>query len=346
MSDALSALRKHDAGLVELPAGGGSVLVSPALQGRIFCALGGELMHRLDLERLAKPVAGEFNNLGGNSLWPAPEGGAMAFNYLPGSEQWLVQPGIAEAPCRVVARSARDTIIEKAIVLRNRKGASCRMRFARRVGPGSVPGVPTPERLAALGLRAVGYESVDTLEPQVAITRGELLLAAWSLEQFPGGEGVTAFAKAERPETAINYEFYGMPEKKPDYRTDHFLLPLGGPVKFQIGVSCAANPGLLGALDRARGLLILRHTEKQPGLYFNIADNDQPKGEFSAADLYSVFNGGPLGFFELETIGAMRVDGGRVGACSLVSRTWIASGPVKALARLLAEQWGVGIKDL
>ncbi len=345
MNDALPALRRHDADLIELVSGDGLVLVSPSLQGRVFCAIGKELLHRLDLERLAHPVAGEFNNLGGNSLWPAPEGGPLAFNYLPGSDQWVVQSGIAETTCRVAPATAREAAVEKVIVLRNRKGTSCRMRFARQVMAGAMPGAPAPERLAALGLRAVGYDCLDTLEPLEALTSEALLLAAWSLEQFPGGAGVTAFAKTSSPDRAINFSFYGMPERGPEYRKDYFTLSLDGSVKFQIGVACGANPLLLGALDRARGLLLLRQTERQAGVYFNIADNDQPAGPFSAADMYSVFNGGPLDFFELETIGAMQVEGGRVGACTLRSKTWLAQGPVEILTRLLAENWGIDLRD-
>jgi hypothetical protein len=63
----------------------------------------------------------------------------------------------------------------------------------------------------------------------------------------------------------------------------------------------------------------------QPGLYFNIADNDQPAGPFSAADVYSIFNGDEsLGFFELETIGSANVVDDRLSGSSLVSRTTLA----------------------
>ena len=71
-----------------IPAGDGEVLLSAALQGRIFAALQGELLHRLDAP-LAEHPSESFNNLGGNSLWPAPEGGPFAFNSR--SEDFLVQ---------------------------------------------------------------------------------------------------------------------------------------------------------------------------------------------------------------------------------------------------------------
>jgi len=91
-------------------------------------------------------------------------------------------------------------------------------------------------------------------------------------------------------------------------------------------------------LDSNRSLLILRRTKPPNGVYFNIADNDQADGPYSAADLYSVFNGGALGFFELETIGAMHVANGNVATSSLVSETTILRGAVTELRRYLEEQ--------
>ena len=79
----------------------------------------------------------------------------------------------------------------------------------------------------------------------------------------------------------------------------------------------------------------------QAGTYFNIADNDHPGGPYSAGDLYSVFNGGALNFFELETIGAMRVVGQCVAASTLVSGTTILKGRMEELQRYLAERHGL-----
>lgn len=71
----LDVLRQYDSELISLEVGNAKVLVSPGLQGRVFCAINGKLIHRLDQEKLANPLPNAFNNLGGNSLWPAPEGG-------------------------------------------------------------------------------------------------------------------------------------------------------------------------------------------------------------------------------------------------------------------------------
>jgi hypothetical protein len=61
------------------------------------------------------------------------------------------------------------------------------------------------------------------------------------------------------------------------------------------------------------------------GLYFNIADNDQPDGAFSAADTYSIFNSDTdMSAFELETVGCARVEDGILHGSELASRTSFA----------------------
>ena len=63
-----------------IQAGDGEIFLTSALQERIFAAMDGEILHRLDLSSV-NHAPEEFCNLGGNSLWPAPESGAFAFNY-------------------------------------------------------------------------------------------------------------------------------------------------------------------------------------------------------------------------------------------------------------------------
>ena len=66
-------------------------------------------------------------------------------------------------------------------------------------------------------------------------------------------------------------------------------------------------------------------TEEPKGLYFNIADNEQADGSYSASDNYSIFNGGKeQGFFEVETIGAAVVDSDILKGSRLKSKTSFA----------------------
>ncbi|MBI5095079.1 MAG: hypothetical protein HZB26_21920 [Candidatus Hydrogenedentes bacterium] len=337
----LNRLREHDRNLVALPCGAGDVLVAPSLQGRVFCHLNGELTHRLDVDRLENPVRGEFNNLGGNSLWPAPEGGEFAFNYPHGTGEWYVQKGIAEVNPVVTQQDAHAAAIEKNVELVNRRGVSIRIRIQRRITT-----VEPVSFLQGFDLAGVGYRTEDIFTPEEPLDRQHVLMAPWSLEQFPGADGVISFGKVSNAQTALNLDFYGDPGERITCGTDHFTFRLGGTDRHQIGVKVANAPKCIGALDTNRSLLILRYTNPQQGVYFNIADNDQSAGPFSAADLYSVFNGGALGFFELETIGAMQVNENRVMPSSLVSQTLILRGEMDELKRVLLEREGIPLMEV
>ena len=89
----LERLEKIDPQLIHIPCGDGNILVSNTLQGRIMAEIKGTLIHRFEADLAENPDPDNFNNLGGNSLWPAPEGGDFAFNYPPEGD-WYVQEGI------------------------------------------------------------------------------------------------------------------------------------------------------------------------------------------------------------------------------------------------------------
>ena len=329
----LDVLRAHDAQMVELKCGRGSVLIPPSLGGRIFCQLDGELVHRLDATALRNPSPTEYDNLGGNSLWPAPEGGAFAFNYLPGSDAWTVQEGIAKTAPSIFREGTHHARVEKRIVLANRKGVRMALDYRREVSVPDCLALP-----AGCPLAGLCYHTEDVFAPVGDHSAEEVLLAPWSLEQFPGADGIIAFGKVTAGGDALNCDFYGDPGRRLARGKDSFAFQLGGVERHQIGVKVQSLPQFIGALDMRRSLLILRKTEARPGLYFNIADNEQPGGPFSAADLYSIFNGGELGFFELETIGAMQAEKGRLTAGTLSSDTIILKGSLAELLRYLSEQ--------
>lgn len=332
----LDLLRAHDPELAELSCGRGSILIPPSLSGRIFCQLGGELIHRIDTAALRNPSPTEYDNLGGNSLWPAPEGGAFAFNYPPDGNTWMVQDGIAKDVPVIHVEHENRARIEKRITLTNRKGIGMDVVYRRLV---SVSG--TPSAVKEYAVEGMAYQTEDVFEPLGEYGQEEVLLAPWSLEQFPGAEGIVAFGKVAEIENALNYDFYGDPGERIARKPGQFVFRLGGTARYQIGVRVQSRPQCIGALDVQRSMLFLRKTQICQGLYFNIADNEQPAGPFSAADMYSIFNGGELGFFELETIGAMHVNNGRLTMSMLPSETLILKGTPSELRRYLAEQEGV-----
>lgn len=123
-------LRKSDTNLIELACGPGSVFELPGLQGRIFCQLDGELIHRLDAATLASPSAGDSDRLGGNSLTPAPPKSGLSPDCA-WRDQWLVQPGINLVPAARIKANKRSAIVEKRIALTNRKGCELDLTWRR-----------------------------------------------------------------------------------------------------------------------------------------------------------------------------------------------------------------------
>ena len=121
-------LQNIDPQLLRLNAAEGSILISNALQGRIFAEIGGTLVHNFLPELAEHPSPERFNNIGGNSLWPAPEGGPFAYNY-PSGGPWTVQPGINTAPTRTVEAGPEQVRIAKEITLLNRRGRSIDLEF-------------------------------------------------------------------------------------------------------------------------------------------------------------------------------------------------------------------------
>ena len=332
---ALERLKKIDPDLLIRPCGAGNLLVSNTLQGRIMAEIGGKLIHRFDADLAEHPDPENFNNLGGNSLWPAPEGGDFAFNYSP-SGGWYVQKGINSVKSTLLEEGEGTLLIGKEFELLNRRGKTVKVTWRRRITALPVPVLPVP---------ALKYKSVDTLSLAEPADLYDVLISAWSLEQLPGAAGITAFGRcAKGAKEAINTDFYGDPMPRLTFEDKWFKFALGGPCRLQIGISSAAAPELIGSFDPARGVAVLRRTPaRNDGRYINFADNDQKNGPFSAADQYSIFNGSEeLDFHELETLAPMTLDSrGRVTGSRLESETLILSGDSGKVADFLIKIYGV-----
>ena len=244
-----------------------------------------------------------------------------------------MQSAINSQPTETLEAHPLRITVGKRISLQNRKGISLQLDFRRMVMPMDVGAIARK-----YALQGMAYSTLDELQAVNNHYTEEVLFCAWSLEQFPGSEGVIAFGKTEADAFgAINADYYGDPGEKLKYDGRFFRLELGGDDRFQIGVNHHFYPELIGAYDRQRSLMFIpRAWRQEGGLYFNIADNEQPRGAYSAADAYSIFNGGELGFFELETIAPLQLDAqGREINSSLWSETMIFKGTLECLKACL-----------
>ncbi len=315
--DALIELKRRGGCLVE--AAGARVVFAPDLGARVFCELGGVSLHRLDLENVRHPDR-PFNNYGGNNFWPAPEGGAFGFNY--DGDTWRVQPAVNNQPFELEAAGASGGRAGKRTTLINRKGVGVDVVMRR-----GFTVVAPPARLAALRpVASLAYTVDDRIDVINRIGPDDALVACWTLEQFSASPTTLSFARVAQPREAINFDFYEHPGDRIAYAEKGFFYTTDSRRRGQIGLRKSHAPDLIGFYDRGRKLLCIREIVGSPhGTYFNIADNDQPRGPFSAEDIYSIFNGDEsLGFFELETVGGAEVQEGCLKGSRLASRTSFA----------------------
>lgn len=295
-------------------------LLCPDMGGRIFGECCGLNLHRIDLECAAHPTA-SFNNYGGNNFWPAPEGGKFGFNYR--GNEWYVQKSINEQPLRVVSSGKRSAVIGKEIKVVNRYGMELEAGMRREFSL-----IPAPANLLKKWpLKGfLSYSTVDSFLVHNTISTDQALLASWTLEQFDATDDTLSFCAVPDPKLAINFDFYEHPGDKITYYQKGFTYHTDARRKGQIGIKAPAGALFIGFIDRNRNLICLRQNlSPKNGTFFNIADNDQPLGPYSAADNYSIFNSDEtMKAFELETVGAAQIKNNILKGSELISATSFA----------------------
>ncbi len=297
---------------------GGRAIVCPTLGGRVFAEIGGQSVHRIALD-LVKAPADDFNNYGGCNFWPAPEGGKFGWNYK--GDEWYVQDGINKQPFELVKSDAGSADVAKTTALVNRAGNKLDLRMTRRVEL-----VGAPDVLRGASAKVFAFVTKDGIEMITPATRNDALLGVWTLEQFDACDTTVSFCKVRDSKTAINFDFYDPANDRIDYYSGGFTYRTDGLSTGQIGVKVGHKTEMIGFYNLSRKLLCIRQNVTSDGLFFNIADNDQPEGPFSAADNYSIYNsGGGDRFYELETISGMREsEDGKITRSDMVSLTAFA----------------------
>ena len=314
----LFALKREKA--LAFQAGSAECILCPDMGGRVFGECCGLSLHRIDLDCAAHPTTA-FNNYGGHNFWPAPEGGKLGFNYR--GNEWYVQASINAQPFQVIKTDRKKAVIGKDIKLVNRAGTELDAHMRRAFSLLPEP----PEMLARWPLKGFLACSVtDSFKVRNKVPADQALLAPWTLEQFDASDETISFCSVPDAKTAINFDFYAHPGDKIIYHQKGFLYRTDARRKGQIGIKASAGALFIGFVDRSRSLVCLRQNlSPQDGTFFNIADNDQPQGPYSAADNYSIFNSDQdMKAFELETIGSAKIRNNILCGSELISATAFA----------------------
>jgi len=286
-----------DAVVLEAP-GGGKVVVSPKLTGRVMTSAfsdnepGFGLVNREAITR--PPVARGFNNYGGEDrLWLAPEGGPYGLFFDPGAKQelanWYVPPAMDGGVRTPTGQDAASVSFHERIALQNVEGVKFDLSIDRKV-----------EALAK-----------DELEKLLgAALPADALVAPWILGQFRPSPKTTVLLPYKGAEDVIKKDYFGV--VPPDRLA---LLPEGdgGVARFKgdaqlrskIGVSAAGALGWLGAWDAQRQVLTLvNHSLPPAGAVVPDCNWTDPNPRAKSGDVATSYNHGEEPrFFELESIG-------------------------------------------
>jgi hypothetical protein len=292
------------------------VVFAPELGTRVFVEMAGLCLHRLDIETVRNPQK-DFNNFGGNNFWPAPEGGRYGFNYE--GNTWRVQKAINNEPFILEAKSELEANAFKETVLHNRMGTKLNVKMERNFSISDCSSIIKNLKPYC----CFSYIVSDSIEVLNSVKSQDALIASWSLEQFEATAATRSFAKVNNPRQSINFDYYADAGSEITYTQNGFFYETQGDKLGQIGIKKEALPEYIGFYDLNNKILCIREIiGSSGGFYFNIADNEQLNGPNSAADLYSIFNGGKEQvFFELETIGGAIIKNGLLKGSRLISRT-------------------------
>jgi len=309
-----------DAVVLEAP-GGGKVVVSPKLTGRVMTSAfsdnepGFGLVNREAITR--PPVARGFNNYGGEDrLWLAPEGGPYGLFFDPGAKQelanWYVPPAMDGGVRTPTGQDAASVSFHERIALQNVEGVKFDLSIDRKVEAlakdelEKLLGAALPE-----GARFVAFRTTNkvTNEAKAALP-ADALVAPWILGQFRPSPKTTVLLPYKGAEDVIKKDYFGV--VPPDRLA---LLPEGdgGVARFKgdaqlrskIGVSAAGALGWLGAWDAQRQVLTLvNHSLPPAGAVVPDCNWTDPNSRAKSGDVATSYNHGEEPrFFELESIG-------------------------------------------
>ena len=318
-SNFIEMLEKAGKPYFVLTAGGGKIICVPSLAGRLYFSYSNNVIHRVDAEKIANPAneIGKYNNYGGMNIWPAPEGGELGWAYTAKGE-WHIQDGVNEVPFNILDKEKDSCLIERNTTIVNRKKIEINVTMKREA---RIEALSQPHTEAAF--------KITVSDSFTCSHHDDILIAPWTLEQFDAHDATVSFCIVDNPKESINFDYYEHPQERIVYKEGYFIYRTDGVKAGQIGIKKSAAPKALGMLDARNNFLVVRKIGGDYSKldYFNIADNEQKQGPYSAADVFSIFNSPQeLSFLELETIGGYLETGGKPVPQPLVSESYYFFG--------------------
>ncbi|MDR2916869.1 MAG: hypothetical protein LBV74_18905 [Tannerella sp.] len=278
-----SCRRTHVVGTKE-----NGVIAALDTEGRFFTVINGQVISKVNPSAiLSRSNKEEFQNPGGDALWPAPEGTCFGYEYGTGS--WRVPPSVTGAVWEVVSQADNECIIRAEIDLINNAQIGIPCEFERQIH------LEKEENL----LRQKVKETIRYIGKRT-LSEMEFSLAPWSLCQFDSSETGRVYMPAPPAGDDI-WDMYG-PSNEQCYIQDHlYVVRTQTPKRFQLALS--QNIAWIQYVDKDH-YRVKRYAGDLPHgqHYIDIADASPdrlPSGKGVSLSVYC----DPSGFMEIEACG-------------------------------------------
>lgn len=202
------------------------VIIALDMEGRLFTVLDGIVLNRLNYDAImGQSTRARYLNPGGDTLWPAPEGTALGYQYATGC--WRVSPAVTSARYMVISSDENNAVIVAETDLVNNQGLGIPILLKREINI-----EPAQNQIAVNVIESVTYIGCKQLSCAAC------LLAPWTLCQLDSGVGCEViFPDAGQ---AGVWDLYDQEKETEIYRQDRTCrVRADGSQRFQIGLGAA-----------------------------------------------------------------------------------------------------------
>jgi len=264
------------------------VIVALDLEGRLFTVANDQVISKVNPSAIiARSNKAQFQNPGGDALWPAPEGTCFGYEYVTGI--WRVPPSITGAVWEVVSQSVDGCIARAEIDLINNAQLGIPCEFERHIR------IEKKEKMLRQEVKElIRYTGKRTLY------RTEFSLAPWSLCQFDSSETGIVYMPVPQANEDI-WDMYRPSDEQRSIKDDLYRVRTKTPERFQLALS--KNIAWIEYVNEDR-YRIKRYIRDLPcgQRHIDIADappDELPSGKGVSLSVYC----DPSGFVEIEACG-------------------------------------------
>ena len=264
------------------------VIVALDMEGRLFTVVNDRVISKVNPSAIvARSNKEQFQNPGGDALWPAPEGTRLGYEYATGN--WRVPPAVTGAVWEVVSQSLNECTVRAEIDLINNAQLGIPCEFERHIR------IETKENILCQEVKEViRYTGKKTL------TETEFSLAPWSLCQFDSSETGVVYMPVP-PDSEDIWDMYGPSDGQRSIQNNLCVVRTQTPERFQLALS--KNIAWIEYVNEPR-YRVKRYTRNLPDGQHHIDIADAPPDELpSDKDVSLSVYCDPSGFVEIEACG-------------------------------------------